>query len=310
MTFSSIMFDRHSDLRVVWKIILFLLLSSGIFFGLASVLIFLHVETLFAVFSLFVLSVAIATYVMTRYIHHKPFRAVGLYLQATTLREFGVGCLLGFLMMFGILIILASLGNAQFSILDSSPAHVLLTIGSACAFFAVAAFAEELFFRGYLFQVLTQGLTLFPALVIMAAAFSFSHERNPSINTLAFVNIALAGLWLSIAYVKTRSLWLPFGLHFSWNFSQTTLFGFPTSGVQFTDYRIGSSVVSGPGWLTGGDFGPEAGILATAAILLCTWYILKAKYLSTPEGIITLDSLEDIPPPHSRDDDAVKRESE
>ena len=309
MTFSLIIFDRHSDIRVVWKVVLFLLLSSGIFFGLASVLIFLHVETLLAVFSLFVLAVGIATYVMIRFIHRKPFRAVGLYLQPTTFREFGVGCLLGFLMMFGILIILVSLGYAKFSMTASSPGNVLLTISSAVAFFAIAAFAEELFFRGYLFQVLTQGLTLFPALIIMAVAFSFSHGSNPSVDTLASVNIALAGLWLSIAYVKTRSLWLPFGLHFSWNFSQTTLFGFPTSGIQFADYRINSSVVTGPSWLTGGDFGPEAGVLATVAILLCTWYILKAKYLSTPVGLITLDSLEDILPPQNGDTDIVKQES-
>ncbi len=310
MTFSSIIFDRHNDIRVVWKIVLFLLLSSGIFFGLASVLIILHVETLFAVFSLFVLAVGTATYILVRFIHRKPFRAVGLYFQPTSLREFGVGCLLGFLMMLGILIILVSLGYTQFSVGAFSPGKALLTISLSIAFFAIAAFAEELFFRGYLFQVLTQGLTLFPALIIMALAFSFSHGGNPSVDTLAFVNIALAGLWLSIAYVKTRSLWLPFGLHFSWNFSQSTLFGFPTSGIQFAKYRIGSSVVTGPSWLTGGDFGPEAGILATVAILLCTWYILKAKYLSAPEGIITLDSLEDILPPRDGDGDIARKEAE
>lgn len=42
---------------------------------------------------------------------------------------------------------------------------------------------------------------------------------------------------------------------------------------------------------------PEGGILATAALIICSWFILKSPMISRPEGIITLDSLEDLVAP-------------
>ena len=93
---------------------------------------------------------------------------------------------------------------------------------------------------------------------------------------------------------STRSLWLPFGLHWGWNFSLTTLFSLPTSGMGFPDRQLFMLEQSGPGWLTGGAFGPEGGALATVALVACPWHILKSKLYAAPEGIITLDSLEDL----------------
>jgi hypothetical protein len=54
---------------------------------------------------------------------------------------------------------------------------------------------------------------------------------------------------------------------------------------------------SGPVWVGGGEFGPEGGVLATIALITCLWYILKAGFLRPPEGIVTLDSIEDLVPP-------------
>jgi hypothetical protein len=72
------------------------------------------------------------------------------------------------------------------------------------------------------------------------------------------------------------------------------LFGFPTSGIRFGRYRVFDIIQQGPEWITGGAFGPEGGALATTALVACTWYILKSEYLKAPEGIVTLDSVEDL----------------
>jgi hypothetical protein len=96
--------------------------------------------------------------------------------------------------------------------------------------------------------------------------------------------------------MKTRSLWLPSALHVAWNFAQTGVYGFPTSGYAFADRTLLLVGQTGPGWLTGGGFGPEGGILGTVALLAGNWYVLKSRLLTAPEGIITLDSLEDILP--------------
>ncbi|MFN0159476.1 MAG: type II CAAX prenyl endopeptidase Rce1 family protein [Bacteroidota bacterium] len=141
-----------------------------------------------------------------------------------------------------------------------------------------------------------------PAMLLAAALFAFAHGGNPNVSLFGFVNIGLASAWLSFAYLKVRNLWLPFGLHFGWNFSQTSIFGFPTSGISFEERKIMTLTQSGPEWLTGGAFGPEAGALATVALVACTWYIVRSKLLVAPEGIITLDSLEDLVVPELEGD--------
>jgi hypothetical protein len=119
---------------------------------------------------------------------------------------------------------------------------------------------------------------------------------NPEIGMLSYVNIGLVSITLSLAYYKTRGLWLPIGMHFAWNFTQTTIFGYPTSGLPPTGLSVFDLTQSGPAWITGGAFGPEGGILATLAVIAGTWYILKSSRIRAEEGIITLDSLEDVLP--------------
>jgi len=128
----------------------------------------------------------------------------------------------------------------------------------------------------------------------MSGLFALAHLQNPHVTLLSLTNVFLVGILFAFAYMKTRSLWLPFGMHFAWNFSQTTLFGLPTSGLLDQEQVLFPTQQLGPEWISGGEFGPEGGILATLAIVLCLWYILKAGYLRAPEGVITLDSIEDL----------------
>lgn len=234
------------------------------------------------------------SYLTTKFIDHKPFGSIGLSLHPAVLREFGMGCLLGFLMMTGIFVVeyvsgFVKLTWTEFTFLDTT----WILIYSAL-FFAVGAFSEEVLFRGYLFQTLMQGITALPAMILMGGCFALAHLSNPHSTTFALINVGLAAIMLSIAYLKTRSLWLPFGLHLAWNYSQTVLYSFPTSGLQFADMKLLVLNQSGPEWLTGGDFGPEGGMLATIALIASAWYILKSKKIEVPEGIITLDSVEDL----------------
>lgn len=235
-----------------------------------------------------------ATFVMTRFVNRKPVVAVGIGVHHATFRDLGAGCLLGFLMMTGIFLLEWGVGYL-------APAGRGLTAGEAAwvtagglTWFAAGAFGEELLFRGYPFQTLVQGVTVLPATLLMAIVFAAAHLQNPHVTFLSTINVALAGILLAIAYIKTRSLWLPFGIHWAWNFCQTTLYGLPTSGIAGTSRALVISEPNGPVWITGGTFGPEGGILATIALVAGTWYILKADYLLAPEGIITLDSVEDL----------------
>jgi membrane protease YdiL (CAAX protease family) len=301
MEIREIFVNRHSELRAGWKLSIFALILGMVLFALVVPFQMLGVRSDFVVTLNTVAGILAVSFIMVRKFHHKPFTAIGLSLHPVIVKEVGIGCLLGVLMMGGIFLLEYSLGYAERYWLDASAGMVLWTIISSMAFFIVAAVAEELLFRGYPFQVLIQGVSFLPAMLIMAFLFGMAHLANPHASVTGFVNTALAAILFSVAYMKTRSLWLPFGLHFSWNFAQTTLFGFPTSGISFSEYRLFRSVQTGPDWVTGGPYGPEAGILATVALVAAMWYILKAPYLAAPEGIITLDSVEDLLPPREGD---------
>ncbi len=304
MDVKSIFVNKHAELRSGWRIIIFALLLLTLAFPLLSAVSGFKSAREYLGPLFLLLAIMASTFLVVKYINKKSVTAIGLSLHPATFLEFGAGCLLGFLMMAGIFIVEVMLGYVQVQWIEQSLGGVLWTIVVAVLFFAVGAFLEEVLFRGYLFQTLIQGVTFLPAMLIMGLLFSLAHAGNPNVSIFGLINVGLAAIWLSFAYMKTRSLWLPFGLHFSWNFAQTTVFGFPTSGGEFADKRLVSLVQGGPEWMTGGAFGPEGGILATIALVACTWYILKAKWITTPEGIVTLDSVEDLLPPREIPEEA------
>ena len=114
-------------------------------------------------------------------------------------------------MMTGIFVIEIGMGVLHVSWRGLIVAEVAGAVGISFLFFALSAMFEELLFRGYLFQTLMQWVTFLPALVIMSVLFGLAHSRNPYATMLSTANVLLAGVWLSFAYLKTRSLWLPFG---------------------------------------------------------------------------------------------------
>jgi uncharacterized protein len=295
-SFIRIFRDRHNELRIGWRVLLFVLLMAGFGWGVFSLIPASIAATPLASSVVPFCLVVLVTWLMTRLVNHKPLAAVGLWLHPRAFRECGIGLLIGFLMMTGIFLIELGLGVLHLSWRGLTVVEVAGAVGISLLFFALSAMFEELLFRGYLFQSLMQWVTFLPALVIMSLLFGLAHTQNPHATPLSTANVLLAGIWLSFAYLKTRSLWLPFGLHLAWNFSQTSLYAFPTSGYSFAERRLFDAEQTGPPWLTGGEFGPEGGVLATIALIAATWYILKTPLLRPPEGIITLDSVEDILP--------------
>ncbi|NNG15307.1 MAG: CPBP family intramembrane metalloprotease, partial [Gemmatimonadales bacterium] len=132
------------------------------------------------------------------------------------------------------------------------------------AVLAPAALSEELLFRGVPLVVLAKALGRVPAVVLMAIAFGIAHRLNPDVTAQGLANVALAGVFLGAAFYCPGGLWTAFAAHLGWNVT-LALSGAAVSGVPFdvpvVDYQPG-----GPGWLTGGGFGPEGGLLATVAL--------------------------------------------
>lgn len=140
---------------------------------------------------------------------------------------------------------------------------------------AVSAASEELVFRGYPLQVLMAGIGAWPAVLLLSALFGLAHQWNPEATWVGTANTCLAGLLLSVAYLRTRSLWFPFGLHVGWNVGLGPVLGHPVSGLPIRS--IWATRVGGPEWLGGGPYGPEGGVLGTLVILAGVGWVLRTR---------------------------------
>lgn len=169
-------------------------------------------------------------------------------------RELGAGAAFGALMFLAVLGMLAAAGVYGFT--GTGDPAVLLKSATEMVFVALV---EEILFRGVLFRLPERALGTRLALVVSAAIFALAHLPNAGVTALAVANTALAGLLFAAAYLVTRRLWLPVGMHFAWNFVSDGLFSLPTSGHPARGLLQGR--LAGPEWLTGGAYGLEASVV-------------------------------------------------
>ena len=151
----------------------------------------------------------------------------------------------------------------------------MLRAGLALSVLALGAMAEEAAFRGYPFQRLTEAAGPFVAIAVIQVGFGLIHSDNPNVSRWGIANTALFGVLLAVAYLRSRSLWLPWGIHFGWNATLAVGLGLPLSGLTIFASVLHTRV-SGPQWITGGDYGIEGGALTTAAIVAMSplvWWV-------------------------------------
>lgn len=174
------------------------------------------------------------------------------------------GLILGALAAGTALLLSALLGGAEWVRDDGGIGAYASQIGKTLLVLAPAALAEEVVFRGVPLVLLAYAFGRAPALIALAVLFGLGHWLNPNATALGIANIMAAGLFLGLAFFAPGGIWTAFGAHLGWNAMLAAL-DTPVSGlpfrIPFIDYEAG-----GPAWLTGGAFGPEGGLTATAAI--------------------------------------------
>jgi CAAX protease family protein len=142
-----------------------------------------------------------------------------------------------------------------------------------CMVLITGSLAEELMFRGYPFQRLVEAVGPAGAIMVFAAMFGLVHLSNPGSNVWGLLNTVAIGVFLSLAFLRTRALWMPWGFHFAWNTTMGLLLGLPVSGLRLFNVAV-HATASGPKWLTGGSYGLEAsasGVLAIAIGFFVIW---------------------------------------
>jgi membrane protease YdiL (CAAX protease family) len=181
----------------------------------------------------------------------------------------GRGMMLGFGLFAMVIAAIASVGDYRVEGWGSVSGAITL-LGSMTA----AAVTEEVLFRGVLFRVVEGRLGTWWALALTGVLFGASHLINPHASLWGAISIAVeAGGMLAAAYAATRTLWLPIGLHFAWNFAEGGLFGTDVSGANQPQGLL-HGVMSGSTWITGGDFGPEGSLYSVLAGIIVTTVFL------------------------------------
>jgi membrane protease YdiL (CAAX protease family) len=230
------------------------------------------------------LGAMVPAFLTIRFLHRRSFQALGFSFHDRVWIELLQGVTQGALMISVIFLLECSAGwtHARWSGLQ--PSSVVRFGINYTLLFAFAAAFEEALVRGYAFQMLVQGIGKETAVVLSSLVFGAAHFSNPNAGFLSLADTVLAGIWLSCAYLKTRSLWFPTSLHMSWNLSQGFIYGFPVSGVEFP-HSLLRVTSEGRTWITGGSYGPEGGALTVCVLIPATIYILySGRVRPSPEA--------------------------
>ncbi len=301
MDLRQVFINSAGRLRSGWRVLIFILvyiallflLSTAVRVGYAVGLRIAPGRSLGAftadfIFRLILLASALlAGYLCNRWLEGLPWRALGLTLHARWWRDLIVGSLIGVASLALATAIAAAAGGLRFT---ASPRTMLLpvvqTLVVSALLFIFAALAEETLFRGYPLQTLTRARLAWLAILLTSLPFAAVHLRNPNVvKGFTFINTALAGVWLAVAYLRTRSLWLPLGVHWAWNWALGSLFGLPVSGITtIAPNPLLHGTDIGPAWLTGGSYGIEGGLACTIALVVSTIFIWRMRFVdATPE---------------------------
>jgi membrane protease YdiL (CAAX protease family) len=264
----NILLNPNHELRSGWKFLAFVILFlivwvvAGIGLSLIYVRSYLpETDLTFLYLNEFALGTAAigALFISIRFIDHRPSRAFGIGFLPKWPIQLGTGLVLATAMVT--LLLAGCLIFGHIHIQWAGGQFPVSTILATFGLLFLAAANEELVFRGFPLQILADGMGQWPAVIAMSALFGAMHRGNPGASWLSTVNTALAGILLSLAYLRTRSLWLSYGIHVGWNLGLGPVFGFPLSGLHLAS--LWTINISGGDTILGGTYGPEGGWLAT-----------------------------------------------
>ncbi|MGH8078101.1 MAG: lysostaphin resistance A-like protein [Lysobacter sp.] len=213
----------------------------------------------------------------------QPLSSVGFRINRRWLQHLALGLALGIGSLLLATLMIMAAGGVTFEV---DPSRSLGMLAYGLYVFAFVALLEETLFRGFLFQRLVDGAGVWFAQIALALLFAFGHWDNPGMagvtKLVASVELGLAAMMLGLAYLRTRSLALPIGLHLGWNWVQGHVLGFGVSGLDHQGW-FRPVFHDGAGWLSGGEFGPEASVFGIVADLVLIGLLWRWKGLSAAQ---------------------------
>jgi uncharacterized protein len=220
-----------------------------------------------------------------------PWRALGWARHRGWVRDLLMGSLIGASSLLLACVMAAAPGGFRFTFTAAAMLPLAFkTLLTSALIFILAGAAEEVLFRGYPLQTVLRSWPVWAAIIPTSLGFAAIHLGNPNtVPGFSFINTALAGVWLAVAYLRTRSLWFPLGIHWSWNWMMGAVLGLPVSGISaITPQPLMRATDQGPAWLTGGAYGIEGGAACTIVLIISTVFIWRTHLISATEEMRAL----------------------
>jgi len=281
-------YNREEErIRAGWRLLLQLVVMAILLIGL-NYLVALVIPNpgFLGTTTISLVGFTLSIWIAARFLDGRSFGSLGIALDRKWIVEFAAGFGMAALAMGFIFTVELATGWITFTGYGWERAFEFpypLPLLGYLAGMLMVGFYEELFSRGYHITNLTEGFTgkrldtkqaALLALILSSSIFGILHAGNPNASLISTTNIVVAGLVLGVPYLVTGNLAIPVGLHAAWNFFQGGIFGFPVSGLpnRSTLLQIRET---GPDLMTGGSFGPEAGLMGVIGLVL----ILALFYL-------------------------------
>jgi hypothetical protein len=211
---------------------------------------------------------------------------IGLAWKSSSLRHLGIGLAGGVASALAVTVLPVFLGLASYVAAPDRPFN-----WGSIAFVSLAmlfgAIGEELLFHGYAFQLMMSKFGAFATMLPVGVLFALAHENNLAANWMSGFNTFLWGVFLGLCFLRSGDLWLPIGVHFSWNWA-LAMTGAQVSGFQMS--AVGARIEWHiPTLWSGGAYGPEAGLFCTLLLPVLGYALWKAP-ISTERPALFADA--------------------
>ena len=249
--------------------------------------------------SVLIVTWLLLSWVLLAALDRRSFRVLGLWFYPAWARELFVGIGIGSGMMAVVVGLQAAFGAVRYAGVGPAPQAALTNAAYLAAVFFVWAAFEEVVLRGYAFQRLVDSVGRLAAIAIFPALLAVGHSGTPGATWFSTVNTVLQGVLFGVAYLKTRALWMPIGLHFAWNYTMMVVLSVPVSGLSII--RFGEKVfrveLFGPEWLSGGAYGPEGSVVLTVAAAALLVWMVRTPLLATSAAMNDILKKREATPP-------------
>ncbi|MGN0396087.1 MAG: CPBP family intramembrane glutamic endopeptidase [Coprococcus sp.] len=267
-----------SDPDMLGKLEEILISGSDTFSGMMDLI--MDMSDAMYIMTLFCTSIVILTAIIyCTKIEKRSLYSMGLKKEHAG-KNYAIGFIIGFV-LFSICALLAVLfGGMSFKGINKgvNPGIVFLYLIG----YGIQGFSEEITFRGYFMISIMKKNSVAKAVIINSLAFAICHMLNPGLTVVAFINLTLVGIFMSLYVIRTNDLWGAAAYHSMWNFAQGIIYGISVSGTDaksaiIKTENIGSNIING------GVFGIEASILTTI-VMLAAVVILLYRCKSTQKA--------------------------